>query len=240
LAVCARNLHDYARMQDLLTRYQRDQGPSMSADDKEDVANALAAVRPLVGTVKLSVNQEGALVQADGQRIGTTPLADPIVLNLGKHTLSVTKEGFQPTEQTVDIGGGSETSLAVTLVGRTTLGHLVVSADAAATIGVDGKQAEKGRFDGPVPAGVHEVVVTEAGMLPYKAQVELAAGETRSLEVTLEREGHGAPIWPWIVAGAAVAAGAAVGGYFLFQPQDQVTPVPQGQYGTFQLMSRRH
>jgi hypothetical protein len=85
------------------------------------------------------------------------------------------------------------------------------------------------------------VNVTESGKLPYKAQVDLRDGETRSLEVTLENERTGSPVWPWIVGGVAVAAGAAIGGYFLLQPQDTTTPVPIfNKNTTFQLSAWRH
>ncbi|HEV3193277.1 MAG TPA: PEGA domain-containing protein [Polyangiaceae bacterium] len=240
MAVCARNMHDYARMQNLLVRYQREAGSSMAADDKADVESALATIRTLVGAVKLSVSEAGAAVRVDGQQVGTTPLADPIVLNLGKHTLTVSKGGFQPVEQALEVAGGSETPVALTLVAQRHVARLVVASDEAATVVVDGQAAAKGRFDEQLAPGPHEVHVTEPGKLPYKAQVDLRDGETRSLEVTLENESHGAPIWPWIVGGVVVAAGAAVGGYFLFQPQDQTVGVPDGRSGTVRLSAWRH
>ena len=240
MAVCARNTHDYARMQGLLARYQREAGSSMAADDKADVENALATIRTLVGAVKLSVSEAGAAVLVDGQQVGTTPLADPIVLNLGKHTLSVTKGGFQSAEQALDIAGGSETPIALTLVAQRHVARLIVGSDEGATVVVDGQNAAKGHFEGQVAPGRHEVSVTEPGKLPYKAQIDLRDGEMRSLDVTLESEARGgAPIWPWIVGGALVAAGAAVGGYFLFQPQDQTLGVPDGRSGTVRLSAWR-
>jgi|HubBroStandDraft_1064217.scaffolds.fasta_scaffold10765_2 PEGA domain-containing protein len=240
MAVCARNLHDYARMQGLLVRYQHDGAVGMSAEDNADVENALAAIRTLVGRVKVSVNEADASVVVDGQRVGTTPLAESIVLNLGKHTVSVSKDGFQSSEQTLDLGGGTETSLSVTLVVQRHAGHLIVASDPNATVVIDGQSAAKGGFDGPLPVGTHEVQVTESGKLAYKAQVDLRDGETRSLDVTLENESQGAPIWPWIVGGVAVAAGAAIGGYFLFQPQETTTSVPVfDKYAVFQLSSLR-
>src|SRR5260370_21376365 len=57
MAVCARNIHDYARMQGLLARYQREARASMAAEDKADVENALATIRTLGGPVNLSVSE---------------------------------------------------------------------------------------------------------------------------------------------------------------------------------------
>jgi hypothetical protein len=239
MAVCQRNLHDYARMQQLLTRYEREAADSMSPKDKADVDGALAAIRNLVGSVRLAVSEAGASVAIDGEAAGTTPIADPIALNLGKHAFAIRKDGFEPAQQEVDIVGGSETPLSVTLVAHREAGRLVVAVSDAATVVVDAQAAVKGRFDAQLPIGPHEVRVTEPGKIPYKAQVDLRDGETRTLDVSLEDEKHRAPIWPWVVAGVAVA-GASVGGYFLFRPQDTTQPVPAGKSGTFQLLDWRH
>jgi hypothetical protein len=105
VAVCEKNLRHYARTQSLLEQYVRDVGARIQADDKAAVDAALAAIRNFVGRVRLAVSEAGASVSVDGQPAGTTPLAAPLVLDLGKHTLGVKKEGFAPAEQTVDIGG---------------------------------------------------------------------------------------------------------------------------------------
>jgi|HubBroStandDraft_6_1064221.scaffolds.fasta_scaffold12514_2 hypothetical protein len=241
MAVCSRDLHDYAGMQGFLVRYEHDGAASMSSEDHADVENALAAIRNLVGRVKLSVSEPGASVVVDGQNVGTTPIADPVVLNLGKHTISVRKDGFRPIEQGLDVAGGTETPVTLTLVVQHHAGHLIVTSDSDATVVIDGQSAAKGSFDGELPVGTHGVQVTESGKVDYKAQVDLRDGETRTLDVTLENESHGATIWPWIVGGVVVAAGAAIGGYFLLQPQETTTPVPVfNKNASFQLSSWRH
>jgi hypothetical protein len=82
--------------------------------------------------------------------------------------------------------------------------------------------------------GPHEVEVTAPGKTAYKAGVDLHDRETRTLQVTLRPEGRGA-VWPWVVGGAALAAGAAVGAYFLFKPSDQVAAPPTGDLGSIHL-----
>jgi hypothetical protein len=235
MAVCARSLKAYARMQSLLVRYQREGQATMSAEDRSDVANALAAIRSLVGTVKLAVNEPDAKVAVDGTVVGTTPLADPLVLDLGTHTFSVQKPGFEPVSQSVEIAGGNETALTLTLRLHRQVARLVVSSDAGASVLVDDEPARAGSFEGEVTAGVHGVQVTEPGKVSYRTQVDLRDGETRTLQVSLETEGHRAAIWPWIVGGAAVAAGAVVGGYFLFRSQPASPAMPPDQLGSLQL-----
>ncbi len=235
MAICARTLHAYARMQSLLTQYRREAGGSISPKDKDDVDAALAAIRNLVGSVRLTVSESGARITVDDEPVGASPLSDPQVLDLGKHTISVSKPGFESASQTVTVVGGSEAALDIVLVARRPIAQFTVTADDDATIVIDGKVSAKGRFEGPLVPGAHEVRVTESGKLPYEAEVDLRDGETRTVQVTLESEKHGRAVWPWIVGGVAIAAGAVVGGYFLFKQQPAAPPAPPDQLGSLQL-----
>ncbi len=241
MALCAKSLRKYAQMRTLLQRFESEYAPKMSPDTRSAVDDALAAIRNLVGAVRVTANVDGAAVTVDGEASGATPLASPLLLDLGPHAVALARAGFEPSTQTVEVSGGGEQALAFTLKESATGGHLLVVTDDDATVVVDGSAAGKGRFDGALAAGAHDVRVTEDGMLPYAAQIDLHAGETRTLQVSLTKASRGAPIWPWVVGGVVVAAGAAVGGYFLFRPQDQTTPVPSGgaqSQGFVQFMSR--
>jgi len=241
MAICARGLHAYAKMQALLLRYERESGPKLSAQDKADVTGALGVIRTLVGSVKLTVSEPDAGVAVDGQAVGTTPLSEPLVLDLGVHTIAITKPDFDTVQRKVPIVGGSETPLAVTLSPRKHVAQLVVAADDDATVVLDDTVAGKGRFDGQVTAGAHDLQVTEPGKVTFKTQVDLQDGETRQVQVTLESEkAGGRAVWPWIVGGAVVVAGAAVGGYFLLKPQDtQGAAAPTGTLGFVHLVAWR-
>jgi len=234
LAICEKNLRHYARTQGLLQQYERDMGAHLPADDRATVDAALAAIKSLVGSVKLEVNEAGASVSVDGQPAGGTPLAAPLVLDLGRHALIIKKEGFAAADQTVDVAGGNETTVAITLAAVVHAAHLVVVAEPDAIVTIDGKPEGKGRFDGRVATGAHSVLVTEPDRTPYRTEIDLKDDETRTLSVTLESEKHGA-VWPWIVGGAVLAAGAAVGGDFLFRSQPQAAPPPPDQLGSLQL-----
>jgi hypothetical protein len=232
MAVCNKELRHYARMQSLLLKYVHDAGPSLSGDGRTAVDQALVAIRPLVATVRLTVNESSAAVSVDGEPVGTTPLAEPLAVDLGKHTLTVKKQGFDTSEQTIDTPGGETTSLSVALVAEKNAGHLVVTSDEGATVFIDGSVAGKGHFEGQLEPGTHRVRVTESGKTPFASEVALREGETRTMEVTLESSEHHALVWPWIVGGVVLAAGAAVGGYFLFKPSDQTGPPPDGKLGS--------
>jgi hypothetical protein len=232
MALCARDLHQYARVQALLLRYERDAGDELPASHKADVDQALATVRNLVGTVHVEANESGASVVIDGEEVGTTPLGEPSVLDLGKHRLSVTKPGFREFAAVIDVSGGQESIVLATMQARGA--HLVVRAELPATVIVD-RRVAPGPFDGVVPAGTHLVQVTAPGKKPFAATLILLEGETRSLQPGLVNESRPPVLWPWIAGGVAVvAAAAAVSAYVLLQPHD-THPAPTGTFATVNL-----
>jgi len=154
LAICEKNERHYARTQDLLEQYERALGARITADDRAAVDAALAALRHLVGTVRLAVTEAGASVSVDGKSVGTTPLDAPLRLDLGEHALRVKKAGFATRDQTVEVSGGSETALAITLVAEAHGAQLLVLGEEDATVAIDEKTVAQGRFDGRVAPGV--------------------------------------------------------------------------------------
>jgi hypothetical protein len=231
MAICEKELRHYARMQALLQQYENDSGAALSSETRTAVDEALAAIRPLVGKIQVTATEDGAAVLLDGEAAGTTPLPTALSADLGKHTVVMKKDGFETAEQTVDSPGGGTVAVSITLVRRAHSARLVVAVDANAVVAVDGRSSAKGGFDAPVSPGTHHIGVTEAGKLPYTADVDLHDGETRTMDVSMVPEHSGSSVWPWIVGGAVVAAGAAVGGYFLFKPQTQTGPAPTGVIG---------
>jgi len=231
MAVCAREMRSYARMQNLLLRYEQEGKSLLSTDSRNQVDAALAAIRNLVGLLTITVSEPGALLSIDGDPVGVSPLAVPLAIDLGIHTVLVSKEGFDPAERRIDVVGGREDSLSLTLVARARPAQLLVLGEAGASIVVDHRDVARDRFDAIVPAGMHLVQVSAPGKKTYETEVELHDGETRSLQISLEDEARGPSAWPWIVGGVVAVAGASVGGYFLFRQQPTETPLT-GTLGT--------
>jgi hypothetical protein len=237
MAICEKGLHHYARMKAVLEQYLREGGAAVDADSRAVAQQALTAIKSLVASLRVNANEGGAEVLVDGRTVGKTPLAAPVSVDLGPHKVTVQKEGFDTAEQSVDAAGGTEVPVSFSLTASRHTAQLMVTADAAAAIVLDGSNLAQGRFDGSVAPGPHHVTVSERGKQTFRADLDLREGETRQLQVTLEDEGHGSSPWPWIAGGVAVAAGLAVGGYFLFRPQPQTTtPVPPGNIGSVQFM----
>ncbi len=206
------------------------------------IAEINAALPSVVLEVKDGLGQSiaASLVSVDGKPpvpVGVVALPmDP-----GPHMLRFQVAGQPPVDKNVGLlEGEKEKRIAVVVgppgpEGDKPHARLVISSDAGATVAVDRQTAVRGRLDAEFPSGPHDVEVSESGKVPYRAQIELQEGETRSLTIVLEDEKKSAMIWPWIAGGVAVAAGAVIGGYFLFKPQDQTAGVPPGRTATLQL-----
>ena len=238
MAICEKELHHYARMRSVLEQYLHEGAKVATQDSLSAAQDALTAIKPLVAEVTLHVNEAGAEVSIDGEVVGTTPLAGPVPIDLGTHEVTVKKEGFEPFEDRIETAGGAAASLSVSLKPERHAAQLVVSAQDDATIVVDGNAVSRGRFDGQVPAGPHDLSVSAPGKRIYKLALDLRDGETRTLQVALEDEPHGGSAWPWILGGVVVAAGATTGAYFLLKPRDSSSAggVPPGTFGTVRLM----
>jgi hypothetical protein len=200
-----------------------------------------AAIPTVVFDVKDGAGQPivGVQVSVDGGP-ATPGTGTAVAMDPGAHTVRVDVPGQSPVLKSVVVLEGEKEKRVSILVGSAApeapgRGRLVVSTDAAATVTIDGQILAHGRFDGALAAGPHAVQVNEAGKMPFKSQVEVREGETRTLSIELEDEKRGTAVWPWLVGGAVVAAGAAVGGYFLFRPHDQTLPVPPGRVASVQL-----
>jgi hypothetical protein len=238
VAVCEKSLRHYANVLRLLERYQREGGANMTAAQRSEVKAVLDTVRTLISAVHLTVDQPGAVVYVDDQPAGTTPLSEPLLIDLGSRRIRVTKPGFQEQVIVHNFTGGSELTFNVALQSDAQEGRLSVFSASGTTISVDGTLVGGGHWEGSLPEGEHSLRVAAAGMQTYQTELVIRAGEPRTLHVSLQSEASGVPAWVWISTGVVVAGGLAVGGYFLLRgPQSPSSNEVTGTLtpGTVQL-----
>jgi hypothetical protein len=107
IAACEKDLRKYARMGAYLRRFKEESGDRISSEDRKIVDDALARLKDYVGSVSVAADTAGAGVSVDGEAIGTTPLSGPLVLDVGKHTVSVRGSDGQAEEKQIDVTAGS-------------------------------------------------------------------------------------------------------------------------------------
>jgi hypothetical protein len=99
--------------------YKRLQIVAKADGVKPDVIKKVQAklddVTAKVGTVKLTVSPDGAQVSVAGNVVGTTPLADPLVLAPGGYTVTLSAPGYQPKDTELKVQAGSESEHKIAL-----------------------------------------------------------------------------------------------------------------------------
>lgn len=232
MAVCEKELRHYASAARLVGDYLAE-AKNLSAESRSNAEQTREALRGFYSELTLAGVPAGARVTVDGLSAGTAPFRGPLPIDLGRRRVRVELEGFEPFERQIDVPGATPITLPVELVKlRNTSTLSVASTGARDVISVDGKVVASGHWQGTLPQGPHAVRVTAPGKKPYEAQLELLANSSKSLQVALEDERKGVPLWAWVAGGAAVAAGAGIGGYFLFRADERERETPRGQLGT--------
>jgi len=218
MAACEKNLRHYVRVLRLVDRYLHEGDTRITEAQRADAAAVVRTVRSLVSTIRVIVNEPGASVFVDDEAIGTTPLKDPVAVDLGERRVRVSKAGFKDQVIVQTAAGASEATISIVLEHDVHEGRLVVSTEASGAIRVDGAAVGLGRWEGPVTPGTHSIGVSSPGMRPYSAEVVVRDGETRSLDLALQHESGGISAAWWIAGGIVAAAGLGTGAYFLFRP----------------------
>ena len=219
MALCEKSLRRYARAIRLLEKYRVEGGERLSEQDRRGAAYLIETMRAFVSTLALTTNERGAAVFIDDDQVGITPLARPLLVDMGFRRVRVIKKGFFPFDERRQVVGGEEIDVAVRLVPEVHEGRLEVSAGPQDLIWLDGKPVGQGRFAGVVPSGGHTLRVTAPGMRTYQAEVLVQDDRLRRIQVTLDPQPRtGLPTWLLAAGGAVIAAGLGVGaGYWISQ-----------------------
>jgi hypothetical protein len=235
MAVCQKNLRRYSKVLGLVKKYQVDAAAVMSESDRTQTQELLTAVQGFVSPVTVKCNEEQADVTIDEEPAGKTPLAAPVIVDMGPRRVKVSKSGFSDFTQTLHVGGNTPVSVDAVLKKELHEGKLVIVAEPKQYIYLDGRIVGEGRWEGVVASGGHMLRITAPGKRTYQSEVTIKDGDKREVRVALENE---APVaaatsgssntWLWVAGGAALVAGVVVGGYFALRPKDEGAPPAVG------------
>lgn len=231
IAVCQKNLRKYSKMLATVRRYLEDGKDILSADDVAKANEIVKTVQEFVTELKLNVDEKDAEVYVDNEKVGITPLSGAVYLDVGKRAITVKKKGYVDAVVNREVAGGGTMTVDVQLEKEIHRGKLLVQAGPNDLISLDGKAVGRGKWEGAMPSGGHTLKVTAPGMAAYQSEVVIQDNQTRRVDVTLNTAAvDTTSTILWIAGGAALLAGAAVGGAFLFQPSR--TPAIEGNFGT--------
>jgi hypothetical protein len=187
IALSYRNLKDFpsafAAYEELLARF----GGTMKPATKADAGRALEELAVLTGTLTVSVTEPDATVSVDGKPAGTTPLAKPVRVNVGTHTVTVAKPGYETLTREVTLRGHDDAPVDGPLEREVSTGHVTVTAlplDPTAKLSIDGAPVGPLPWQGELDPGVHVLEASGDRTLAAPKKVEIT--RKAKLDVTLD------------------------------------------------------
>ena len=225
MAAAEKQQRRYDRVLGLVERYLAEGGDKLTDADRQEATSLVDMVRALVAEVTVAVNEPGAEVSIDGDRIGESPLSTPVVIAQGERTLRVTKAGFRPFAKTQNFQGGTKLTIDVALLPELREGRLRVVAGLGETIRVDGKVVGRGQWEGRLGSGAHTLTVSGKGKRDHQTEIVIEDDQLRTERITLEVIPKAGPpqkdnddsgaTWMFVTGGAALAVGLGIAAYFL-------------------------
>jgi hypothetical protein len=250
VAAAEKNLRHYVRVEALVRRFVTESGDKLTPEERKEAQLLLDTVRNFIAEVTLDVQPAGATIKLDGVVVGQSPLNRPIRLELGTRSIDVSKEGFLPHTETLEVTEASKL-VSISLEPEIHEGKLRVLADPGSVIRVDGKVVGTSEWQGILPSGVHDVHVSADGFRPYQGDSLVQDNQTTTLRVVLQEEPKPLPVmtvvdsggnsnaWAWVTGGLLVLGVAGTGAYFLLASDEPEPPRPvDGTLGTVELPFR--
>jgi len=178
----------------------------------------------IVRTSLVNVNVVGApsaTVKVDDKEVGPAPFSGQVSISPDPHKFSAEAPGYVTAVQSSLVQEGQPLNITLSLSKDQEQGRLVISAKPeGATIEVDGKVVGATTFDGPVPAGSHQVTIKKQGYYTVTNDIAVGKGETRPFSLTLN-EDRNVSFVPWVIGSIVVIGVGAVAAVFIFKPADQ-------------------
>lgn len=103
------------RYKDALAHYQRVIAEVEREELKQQARQRIEALRPHLATFMIKGLPPGADISIDAELRAVAPMAEPIVVSPGEHTLTITAEGYTPHEEsiTLEVGKTTEREIAM-------------------------------------------------------------------------------------------------------------------------------
>ena len=207
VGICEKELHRYARASRRFEEELAKGEGKLTDDEKTELRSAIAIVRKYVSSVTITSNEAGAKLYVDDLEEGTTPLAGPILMDVGPRKITLKKDGFVDLTKTVDVNAGVPTTVDFALEPKEKKGKVTITVTGApnATIYMDGTDMGPAPFKGAVPVGRHTfeakaygwVTATQTSEVGYKQEIALVlsmSAERHEGRVTVDVQPTGAVI----------------------------------------------
>jgi hypothetical protein len=218
IAMCQKALFRYVDSIHSFEEYLDKAGDKAKPEMRAASVDAIAEMQRLVGKLQIADAPEGAEVLIDGKAAGKAPFTSPLILDPGQHTVQVSADGYRTLRTEVTVASGAVVPLRASLT-PVEAWLEVECEDDKAVVRLDGKVVGSCPYEDEVVPGSHTVRVTSPGGETFEQEVNVAAGGTTSVAVSLTGEDlpgddgtEKAGVSPLMISGiAALALGAGAG-----------------------------
>jgi hypothetical protein len=108
-------LQHYADALRTLQEFLAEGGTQIAPERRASVEADIQQLQARVGQVDVKVSPDGATIFVDDELLGTSPLALPVVVSVGRRKFSVTKPGLPPQERFLEVASGDHATLSFDL-----------------------------------------------------------------------------------------------------------------------------
>jgi hypothetical protein len=182
-AIALNQLRRYAESYEMYESLLREFSATSPREQVDSWRAEMAGPAAQSGELSIESSEPQVSVLVDGRLRGVTPLARPIRVNVGTHSVRFEKPGFEAIESVDTIAGGQRKVLSPRLRQLTDVGVLVVREAAGAKLDVlvDGLPVGTTPWTGRIAPGSHYVELRGEGLVgtqPSTASVRGAATTT--------------------------------------------------------------
>ncbi len=197
----------YARAVDAWERELREGAGQLSSGELQELKNAIGIVQQFVTTIDVTANETDATLAIDDYPVGKTPFAGPVRIDVGKHVLKLSKEGFVDAVQNADVASGARAPVSFKLepVNKTALVTVAIGGATNATVFVDGRDMGPAPFKGELSADRHTIEARAPGFVAVGQTVDVQYKQPMSLVLTLSQERHEGRLRVVAPEGAAIS-----------------------------------
>lgn len=192
VGITEKSLTHYARAVDAWDKELREGAGKLTPAETSELKNAIDIVKQFVTTIDVTANEPDATLYIDDYAVGKTPFVGPVRIDVGKHTLKLTKDTFVDAVQQVDVASGQKTPVNFKLEpkSKTALVAVTVGGAPSATIFVDGKDMGPAPFKGELSAERHTIEARAPGFVTVGQTVDVQYKQPMSLVLSLSQERH--------------------------------------------------